>query len=439
MVPNRIAPENSEERLIWWAIVGAWGFYAIGALYLVGPALAIVLLSIYAWRHYAAPMRPAARPRPIPVGVWVWIAGMAAMLLALLVAHVAEDLGLAKTTKSSVGWLKGWGLMALFPLAGACLNIRPALIVRATGIFAKQTLVLIPILIAAAMVHLPSRLFVSPLQAVGGPGPEFFAVYLYIVDPASGAARWQFIAPWAPAAGMLSSMICILAFFETDKRYRYIGFVVGIAMALMTKSRMAMVFLVLVPPLVWTLARISRPRVLWVSAVLTTLTGAVGSFLAGIVFDAIAAFKGARADSTRVREALGRIAVDRWWDEAPIWGHGIVVRGGHNVEFMPIGSHHTWYGLLYVKGAVGALALALPIVWTIVEMMLLAQVSAIGRMGLSICLMLVFYSFGENLEILSYLFWPSSVLLGIALAGTGSRELAVEPATLDSAVAAAGA
>ena len=92
-----------------------------------------------------------------------------------------------------------------------------------------------------------------------------------------------------------------------------------------------------------------------------------------------------------------------------------------------------------VVAQVVCLALALPIVWTIVEMMLLAQVSAIGRMGLSICLMLVFYSFGENLEILSYLFWPSSVLLGIALAGTGSRELAVEPATLDSAVAAAGA
>ncbi|MEI7711542.1 MAG: hypothetical protein WCI94_08920 [Rhodospirillales bacterium] len=119
--------------------------------------------------------------------------------------------------------------------------------------------------------------------------------------------------------------------------------------------------------------------------------------------------------------ALGRIAVDRWWDEAPVWGHGVVVRGSHHVEFMPIGSHHTWYGLLYVKGAVGAFALALPIVWTIVEMLLLAQVSALGRIGLSVCLMLIFYSFGENLEILAYLAWPALLLLGCAFADAASR------------------
>ena len=94
----------------------------------------------------------------------------------------------------------------------------------------------------------------------------------------------------------------------------------------------------------------------------------------------------------------------------------MVVRGSQHVEFMPIGSHHTWFGLLYVKGAVGALALGVPIVWTMIEMLLLAQVSALGQLGLSVCLMLVFYSFGENLEILAYLAWPALVLLGCAFA-----------------------
>ena len=90
---------------------------------------------------------------------------------------------------------------------------------------------------------------------------------------------------------------------------------------------------------------------------------------------------------------------------------------------MPIGSHHTWFGLLYVKGAVGALALAVPIAWTMIEMMLLAQVSSLGQLGLSVCLMLIFYSFGENLEILAYLAWPALVLLGCAFAEARSGSI----------------
>ena len=43
-----------------------------------------------------------------------------------------------------------------------------------------------------------------------------------------------------------------------------------------------------------------------------------------------------------------------------IWGHGTVERGPHIVEYMPIGSHHTWNGLLFVKGMVGYAGLAVP-------------------------------------------------------------------------------
>jgi hypothetical protein len=213
MVADRIAPANPEERLIFAALVGSWVFYLAGALYVVGPALAMLLVGKILWRHAIAPVRPALKPASVPAGVWVWTGGMAAMLLALLVAHVEYDLGAGQTLKSAIGWLKGWGLLALFPLAGACLRIRPQVIIRASSWFALQTLLVIPVLVAAAMVHLPQRLFVSPLQVVGGPGPEFFAVQLYLIDPADGSLRWEFIAPWAPAAGMVGNMIFVFACF----------------------------------------------------------------------------------------------------------------------------------------------------------------------------------------------------------------------------------
>lgn len=341
---------------------------------------------------------------------------MAGMLLALWVAHATEQLGTGQTVKSSIGWVKGWALLAIFPLVGACLAIRPALVIRAMSWLAVQTLVLIPVFVAAALLHLPNKLFVSPLQAVGGPGPEFFTLYLYTVDPSNGAVRWQFFAPWAPAAGMIGCLMFALCWFEEDRRFRWAGLVCAVLICLMTRSRMALLFVLIFPPALWVLSRLTRGWMLLGFALACMAFGLLADTVVAFVQDSIAAFKGARADSTRVREALGRIAVQLWWEEAPVFGHGIVVRGPHHVEFMPIGSHHTWFGLLYVKGLVGLVSLAVPLLWTFLETVLLAQVSALGRIGLSVFVILFFFSFGENLEILAYLFWPGMVLLGAAFA-----------------------
>jgi len=126
--------------------------------------------------------------------------------------------------------------------------------------------------------------------------------------------------------------------------------------------------------------------------------------------------KSMRADSTRVREVLGEIAVERWWNEAPVWGHGVVERGPHLVEYMPIGSHHTWYGLLFVKGAVGAIALLVPLVWSLIEFSLQTIMrSRAGQLALAMTVLMTFYSIGENLEILAYLMWPGLLVMGIAM------------------------
>ena len=73
------------------------------------------------------------------------------------------------------------------------------------------------------------------------------------------------------------------------------------------------------------------------------------------------------------------------------------------------------YGLLFVKGIVGFLALAVPLIWTFVEMAAKAQSDRVARAALAVTIVIAFYTFGENLEILSYLFWPGLVLIGIAM------------------------
>jgi len=141
--------------------------------------------------------------------------------------------------------------------------------------------------------------------------------------------------------------------------------------------------------------------------------------LAVPILDAIDAFwtkfKAARADSSRVRRVLKEIAGYRWETEAPIWGHGVIERGPHLVEYMPIGSHHTWYGLLFIKGIVGFYALLVPMVLSFLVLLVKAQKYQVARAGLAILFILFLYTFGENLEILVYLYWPGSIVMGIGL------------------------
>jgi len=146
------------------------------------------------------------------------------------------------------------------------------------------------------------------------------------------------------------------------------------------------------------------------------------------------AFKAARVSSSRVRDALQRIAYDRWGREAPLFGHGAVERGPHVVEYMPIGSHHTWFGLLYVKGLAGVMSLMLPMVHQFLFTMLDSAKSSRGRLPFGLMLSFVIQSFGENLEIEVYLFWPCFMILGIHAREVELERLARASARRDASV-----
>lgn len=410
-----------EDLVVFAALAATWLVYLVGGLYVLGPVLGVGLTGLLLARFYVGGSGLAVRPsHGVPAGVWVWILGMLVMLLALEIGHANNNLSVGQTIKSTIGWAKGWALLALFPLIGACLNIRLETVIRAASIVALGSLILTPLLLFAPKLGLPEVIFVSPLKLVGGPGPEFFAIQLYSIEPTDGSTRLRYFTPWSPAAGLIGNMYLIFALADRRKLWKWIGIVSALCIIVFSKSRLAIAAALFIWPLVVAIGEARRPG-LW-------LLAAAGLFLltpfAQGILDTIDAtlnsVKSMRADSTRVREALGEIAVQRWWTEAPIFGHGVVERGPHFVEFMPIGSHHTWYGLLFVKGLVGVLALAIPLAWSFIEFTLLAFArSRAGQVALAMVLLMTFYSIGENLEILSYLMWPGLLVMGIA-----SREVA---------------
>lgn len=409
-------PQNLSERLIVCTIAATWGLWLVGGLYVAGPLLGWALGTLVAAKFYLAPgLVLTERPRSIGFAVRIWLGGMAAMLAVLLVGHANFDLGPAATLKSAIGWAKGWALLALFPLAGAVLDIRAALIYRSVCHLGRQTLCLLPVLLVAPYIGLAETLWTSPLKIFGGADDAFFAVVLYTLEPSSGRARWQFFAPWSPAAGLIGVVYLLCAIEEKDGRWRAIGCAAGLAMILMSQSRLALVAVAIAWPLAFAVSRLNRAGA-WFAAVPVVLVGSwFWPVLLSIIDKAQADFTGARAESSRVRATLGRIAVERWEHEAYWFGHGIVERGPHLVEYMPIGSHHSWYGLLFVKGIAGLGALAIPLAVTVVACASTSLKTDAGRVGLSMALVYVLYSFGENLEVVSYLCWPALLLIGIAL------------------------
>jgi hypothetical protein len=412
MDKKAIRPENFEERIVWYSITWTYLFYLIGGLYILAPVIGWLMFAYLIKKLLMQHLGIFVGAKIfVPWGVWIWSLSMLIMLIALWIGHIDWQLGTATTIKSSIGWAKGWALMAIFPLIG-CLNIRPEIIYRATSIVCLQTIIIFPFLFLAYAIGLSQELYISPLSIVGGPGPEYFRVSLFSITP-EGSVRWFLFAPWAPALGFVASVYLLFSLQE-EKRWKLIGLVGSLLMIIVCKSRLALVAAVVLPAALYFMSNLLKLS--------TLIQGAVGSLFAGIFAPSIFyyiellkdSFRSARADSSRVREALGRIAVDRWQSEASVWGHGVLERGPHLVDYMLIGSHHSWYGLLFVKGAVGFAALAFALFYSFLELILKSQKNSTARVGLGFVIIIFLYTFGENLEILAYLFWPGLIILGIA-------------------------
>ena len=407
---------NAPELLVALTIGATYWLWLVGGLYFAGPALGWILACFAARAYYLAPALPAdRRPAPLPAVLWLWLIGMAAMLPILLIAHANFSLGAGQTLKSMVGWAKGWALLALFPLAGYALPIRLQVLVHAVCRLGRQTLILLPLFLLAPFLHFPPTLWVSPLKVLGGGSDEFFAVVLYTMDPESGGPRWQFFTPWSPAAGMVAVIHFLLAREERRIGWRWTGYVASVLIALLSQSRMALVALALIIPLTLLAGRLGRARTWFAFVPVVLLAAWLMPQIQALSDEMASGFNGARANSSRVRATLGRIAVERWRNEAYWFGHGIVERGPHLVEYMPIGSHHSWYGLLFVKGLSGAIALAVPMIATLVACVVAAMRDRYGRLALAMILTYWLYSFGENLEVLTYISWPALLALGIGL------------------------
>lgn len=407
-VPNHL---TLEETVLFYGLSLTWVWYLFGALYVVAPAIGWSLLALWLWRCFEPESEfPNTRPTTIVV---LWSLGMVVMLLALLIGHVNWNLGLFPTIKSSIGWMKGWALFSIFILVGACMQVRISVLTSAATRVALHTLFLVPLFILAPKTGLPSTLYVSPLKIIGGPGLEYFSVQLY-GQAFDGGVRWRFFAPWAPAACVAFGALLPLLLRNVDAKVKALCILATTMVVVMTKSRLGLVSIPFVLIAGFWSFRLFDSRVLIGTSVLVFIVCLTADLWLPFLLQQVDNIRSMRSDSSYVRDTLANIAIHRWITEAPVWGHGAVERGPHLVEYMPIGSHHTWYGLLFVKGAVGFAALVVPLIYTLAELLLKAQRSDVARTAFLCMLFLSLTTFTENVEIVAYLVWPAFVVIGIA-------------------------
>ncbi|MBF2006461.1 O-antigen ligase family protein [Chlorogloeopsis fritschii PCC 9212] len=404
-------PNNFPEKVIWYSIIGTYIFYFTGLLYFVAAFVGWVLTFYLLKKWWEQTERtPIDQRINVPWLVWVWIVCMLAMEVALIIGHIDFNLGMATMIKSTLGWVRGWALWALLPLI-ACLNVRPQLVSRAVCVLCLQTLILFPFYFSAYLLHIPTPWYTVPLNVFGGP-PAAFTIAPYLFEAETGTFRIGFFAPWAAAIGFVGAVYFPLCMYEKDKRWRWIGMAASFLMCLVSGSRLAVlsVFIAWLIPEV--IANLHRPFLLFIASGLSVVTGIFYQNILDSIEFLYGGFRNLRKSSSEVRENLDRIAIYRWSD-APITGHGTTEPGPHLVQFMPIGTHNNWTSLLFLKGIVGFFALAIPMVFSFIDLAVKAQKSLVAKIALRIFVAIFLNTFADTIEVSVYLIWPAVVFMGM--------------------------
>lgn len=397
-------PQNFEEKVVWYSAIATYGLYFLGAQYIFLPAIAWLLTLFLCKKWYQQ------EKITIPVAVWVWIFAMLVMEFALIMGHIDFDLGLVKIIFSSVNnWTRQYALLALFPLVG-CLQIRPQIVYRAVCIICLQSLFFILLSYLIFVFHLPQIEYISPLAILGGGSDELYSVDFYEIEYGTNILRLKLFAPWCPELGMIANIYFFLALQESDKKWRMIGIIGAIAMVIGTFSRAAILCL----PIVLIFGLILQHSAQPITHIIMGIVAFVASILTPQISNFLQAFReqfdSFRASSSEVRGLLINLALDRWY-EAPLWGHAVFVPW---LNTPGIGTHHTWVGLLFIRGIVGFSAFLFPLLWSFATLVYQAYKSSDARVGIMI--ISVIFLFGSVIDVtyIAHIYWLGLLMLGIA-------------------------
>lgn len=435
MKSSSIKPKNFSERMILWSFILIYPIYFAGMTYPFRVLMPWGLLMVFgiakciikfSWKSptglqltsYLDNQFPSNQnSKGIPLLVWLWLISMIFMGVVKTIGLIDYGYDLNEILRSFLSWLGTWGLIGVAPFLGYLLAVRAELLYRGACIIALQSLLLTPFSYAAYVLKFSENLYLSPLERLFQNGPIYYIVSFYIRDVDTGGVRLCLFTPWAPALGLMGGLFLVLCLQEKQSVWRWLGVIGSLTMIITSVSRGMLLSLPIIFLTVWILEKLSFLNLQVLTGILFFLFGTSSSFIFNQIGSLLGDLKSTRESSSKVRDKLGELALEQW-TESPIWGHGKMVDGPPSVKKMPIGSHHTWIGLLFTQGFLGVLALLIPSVITIGWLVLSLKRPAIqlyAKVTLTLFLIILSGSFVDNIESMAYLYWPALMMIGITL------------------------
>ena len=351
--------------------------------------------------------------RSIPPLIWGWLISMILMGVTVLIGLYENGYNSSDMMRSAIGWMGNWSLLGIYPVLGYLLPIRSVVIYRSACVIAAQSLIAIPICYGAYLLKLPGIIYLSPLEKILPHGKVYYWISWYVREVDSSGIRLVLFTPWGPALGLIGCIFFFYALEEKNPVWKWLGIVGSLAMVITSVSRGAYLFLPATVAIGWAVKNLSFIQ-LQLSLGTSCFLGGLGSAL---LFDRFQEFlegvKSSRKSSSQLRGEIERVALDRWTN-SPIFGHGKQMKGPEFLKDMPIGSHHTWIGLLFTQGLIGFCLFATPVVCSLIGLSLKAKSNPIAHTALKVLIVIVFASFSDNIEKLAYLYWSAFLLIGIA-------------------------
>ncbi|WP_395665048.1 O-antigen ligase family protein [Methylocella sp.] len=372
---------------------------AIPALWFLGalaPACALMLLRLASERW--------PRGKMINVIIASWFAiGLSQAAAAILNGVALGDYARGFANAAGFG-VVGWGFGGLAVAAGAAHRLDDPRAVRAVAWVGLYMLILAGV---AAVGHLLGRraLYIWPtplgLLLPKSPTVTFYtAALIYQTEETLGelTTRLVLFFPWAPALGLGALAVTFISLLERNLLWRVLGVSGGAVATVFSWSRIAIAALAVVGALI---VFMRAPRGMKLLVVGAGLCGLFALPLMGV--DPIAEIaqiqdkaNAARAGSSLARDLIYEKSYEGFL-ESPLIGHGWIGDSVHAKENLPIGSHSTVYGLLYMGGAptfaAFVLAMALTFVGLVRRYLTLAaddprRDGLIVALGLFLCLAL---------------------------------------------------
>lgn len=408
---RNLSDESFAEGCYFWFLVLTPLWWMTGTLL----PLAIIGTAYFFFRRI--PRDPA-----VLAIAFLWCLVGASQMLSALVNSIQLNEGVAALPGRMVGMPSlGWIVLGMAVGVGAEYRLHSSRTVRATCIYGG--IILCFSILSFAYGSLTSADELSVISPIGLILPssmpsvmQHFTMRFFLSDDDGfGVRRLILFFPWSTGLSMAGMTVMVVAWSERAFFWRWAGFLGGSTALVGSMSRAAVLAMAASMAIVFWV-RLSR--VTQMVIILITLLAGITAIFSGFepmetTSRMLAEVNGIREGSTDARNMI----YDKSWEgfqSSPIFGTGWLGEDYSEYIPVPIGSHSSFYGLLYTGGVVGFGMFALAFLVTLI--VLISRLPATsGATGLWVGLGMI--SYGESL----YSLVPSCLIMFIFFGASLAR------------------